>query len=118
MFRRIIYAYSFVMVFLMIAAFGTASAALGENTYTEVVGKQSSYELTAAVSRGTIYDREMQPLTNASEKYIAAVIPSVESVARLNSITDKSRREEIKNALESGRPFLISVNSPVSTDGI
>lgn len=116
--RRVIYAYSFIMLFLVIAALGTASASLGNDTYVEAVGRQSTYTLQAAVSRGTIYDRNLQPLTNAEEKYIAAVIPSVETLSRINSITGEEQREEVRIALENGKPFLIEVNSPVSTDGI
>ena len=116
--RRVIYVYAFMMFFLLIATLGTASAALGNSTYTEAVGRQSTYTLQAAVSRGTIYDRNLQPLTNADEKYIAAVVPSVESLSRINAITDAQRRDEIRMALENGKPFTVEVNSPVSTDGI
>lgn len=116
--RRIIVSYAFVMLFLVIAALGTASASLGNSTYTEAVGRQSMYTLRVASARGTIYDRSLQPLTNASEKYVAAVIPTVETIARLNTITDEEQRAELQAALQNGKPFLIEVNSPVSTDGI
>ena len=69
MFRRFVIAYSFVMLFLVISALWTDSAALGNATYTEAVGRQSTYSLHVASSRGTIYDRNLQPLTNASQKY-------------------------------------------------
>ena len=118
MIRRVIYVYSFMMLFLLIAALGTASAALGHSAYTEAVGRQSTYTLQAAVSRGTIYDRNLQPLTNAQEKYIAAVVPSVETLSRINAITDDDKRDELRTALENGKPFTVEVNSPVSTDGI
>ena len=52
--RRIIFAYSFVMFFLVIALLGTASAALGGSTYTEAVGRQSMYTQNVAKARGTI----------------------------------------------------------------
>ena len=118
MFRRFVIAYSFVMLFLVISAVGTASAALGNATYTEAVGRQSTYSLHVASSRGTIYDRNLQPLTNASQKYIAAVVPTVDTIARLHSITDVDQRDEIRAAMENGKPFLMEVNSPVNTEGI
>lgn len=116
--RRIIFAYSFVMFFLVIALLGTASAALGGSTYTEAVGRQSMYTLNVAKARGTIYDRKMRPLTNASEKFIAAVIPSVESISRLKVVTKEEQREELRTALENGKPFLTEVTSPVNSDGV
>ena len=60
--RRMIIAYAFVMFFVVIAIFGTASAALGGGMYTEVVGRQSTYTLPVAKARGTIYDRNGGPL--------------------------------------------------------
>ena len=116
--RRVIFAYCFVMFFLVIALLGTASAALGGQTYTEAVGRQSMYTLTVAKARGTIYDRNIKPMTNASEKYIAAVIPSVESVSRLNAAIDSRQREELRTALENEKPFLTEVTSPVNGDGV
>ncbi|MGN0478309.1 MAG: peptidoglycan D,D-transpeptidase FtsI family protein [Hominenteromicrobium sp.] len=116
--RRIIAAYCFVMFFLQIALLGTASASLGGSAYTEAVGRQSMYTLQAASARGTIYDRNMKPLTNASEKYIAAVIPGVETLSRLNAVTTDDQREELRTALENGKPFLTEVTSPVNTEGI
>ncbi len=116
--RRIITAYAFVMFFVVIALFGTASAALGGGMYTEVVGRQSTYTLQVAKARGTIYDRNGEPLTNAEEKYIAAVIPSAEVISRLNAAAGEERREALRVALENGKPFLIEVDTPVNMDGV
>ena len=116
--RRMITAYAFIMFFVVIAILGTASASLGGGMYTEVVGRQSTYTLSVATARGTIYDRNGKPLTNAEEKYIAAVVPNVESVSRLNAAAGRERREELRVALENGKPFLIEVNTPVHADGI
>ena len=70
--RRIIATYAFVMFFLVIALLGTVTAAFGGASYTEAAGRQSLYTLTAAKARGTIYDRNLQPLTNAERVYVAA----------------------------------------------
>lgn len=67
--RRIIATYAFVMFFLVIALLGTVTAAFGGTSYTEAAGRQSLYTLTAAKARGTIYDRNLQPLTNAERVY-------------------------------------------------
>lgn len=116
--RRIIGVYSLVMLMLVIATLGTASAAMGNPTYIEAVGSQSAYTLHVASSRGTIYDRNLQPLTNAGETYISAVVPSLETVSRLSLIVDENDREQVFSYLEAGKPFIFEVNSPVSTDGI
>ena len=116
--RRIIATYAFVMFFLVIALLGTVTAAFGGTSYTEAAGRQSLYTLTAAKARGTIYDRNLQPLTNAERVYVAAVIPSRETLAKLNRAVPEEKREVLRTALESGKPFLIEVTTPVSDDGI
>lgn len=116
--RRIIATYAFVMFFLVIALLGTVTAAFGGASYTEAAGRQSLYTLTAAKARGTIYDRNLQPLTNAERVYVAAVIPSRETLAKLNRAVPEEKREVLRTALESGKPFLIEVTTPVSDDGI
>lgn len=116
--RRIIATYAFVMFFLVIALLGTVTAAFGGTNYTEAAGRQSLYTLTAAKARGTIYDRNLQPLTNAERVYVAAVIPSRETLAKLNRAVPEEKREVLRTALESGKPFLIEVTTPVSDDGI
>ena len=116
--RRIIATYAFVMFFLVIALLGTVTAAFGGTSYTEAAGRQSLYTLTAAKARGTIYDRNLQPLTNAERVYVAAVIPSRETLAKLNRAVPEENREVLRTALESGKPFLIEVTTPVSDDGI
>lgn len=116
--RRIIAAYAFVMFMLVIALLGTVTAAFGSPTYTEAAGRQSLYTLTAAKARGTIYDRNLQPLTNGERGYIAAVIPTRESLAKLNRAVSEENRDVLRAALESGKPFLIEVSTPVSNDGI
>lgn len=99
--RRIIATYAFVMFFLVIALLGTVTAAFGGTSYTEAAGRQSLYTLTAAKARGTIYDRNLQPLTNAERVYVAAVIPSRETLAKLNRAVPEEKREVLRTALES-----------------
>ena len=118
MFRRTVYVYSVVMFLLFIAVLGTGSAALGNSTYIEAVGRQSTYTLTVAIPRKTIYDRNLQPLTNAKKKYISAVVPSMNTIGLIQSVTDNSQHERIHSAFESNKPFLIEVRSPLNTTGV
>ncbi len=118
MVRRVIYAYALLMASLFIAALGTGSAVLGNETYIEAVGRQSTYTMTVSAPRRTIYDRNLTPLTNAKQKYVAAVIPDINTIGELQSVTDESKHLEIYNALENGAPFLIETKAPLNTDGI
>ncbi len=116
--RRALISYTLVMLLLTVSILGTASAFIGGETYTEVVGQQSMYALHVASSRGTIYDRNLVPLTNTVQQKIAAVVPDVDSMGRLYAATNGEKREELRVALESGKPFLVEVETPVSDENI
>lgn len=103
--RRIIATYAFVMFFLVIALLGTVTAAFGGASYTEAAGRQSLYTLTAAKARGTIYDRNLQPLTNAERVYVAAVIPSRETLAKLNRAVPEENAKSCARRLKAANRF-------------
>lgn len=118
MIRRAILSYALVMVLLTVSILGTASASVSGESYTEVVGQQSMYTLHVASSRGTVYDRNLVPLTNTSQYLVAAVVPDVDSLSRLHAATNGEKREELRLALESEKPFLVEVETPVSDKNI
>ena len=63
--------------------------------YSAVLNRQSGYRLTVGKLRGTIYDRNMVPLTNAESKIIAAVSRS--------SCRTKTRRPRFSARLTRSR---------------
>ncbi|PWM40180.1 MAG: penicillin-binding protein 2 [Clostridiales bacterium] len=73
---------------------------------------QSSYTLDVVSERGTIYDRNLQPLTGNRERYIAAVMPCRQSLAALSQELSGQRREQMIESFSDNRPFLIEVDSP------
>ncbi len=68
---------------------------------------QGSYILEIPVSTGTIYDRELQRLTNTATRYYAVVHPTADAVAALfTKVTDVTA---LRNAAKQGSPFFCEV---------
>lgn len=79
---------------------------------------QSSYQLTVAATRGTIYDCNRNPLTGAAKEYVAAVVPGVKSAAALNRALSPAEMRKIYNSLGQGRPFAVGLPEDIREDGI
>lgn len=72
---------------------------------------QSTRTLTVYSGRGTIYDCNLEPLTNRNASYRAAVIPTAESIERLQGHCDRSDKE-LQTLLENGSAFVCTVDQP------
>ena len=116
--RRIIATYAFVMFFLVIALLGTVTAAFGG---TKLYGGRRAAEFIYLNGRqGARHD--LRPQFAAAHKRRACLCRCGNSLAG-NACQIKPRctgrkREVLRTALESGKPFLIEVTTPVSADGI
>ncbi|OCN02160.1 penicillin-binding protein [Clostridium sp. W14A] len=80
--------------------------------------KQSSYKLTVASTRGTVYDCNLSALTGAEKEYVAAVVPGIETTAALSRVLPAERMESLYETLSEGRPFTLKLPSKVEQDGI
>ena len=103
-----------VLFFISILRVSAAATA----DYSAVLAKQSSYRLTAARLRGTIYDRNMAPITNAESKIIAAVSPVPRAVTAISSVLSGEELESVLSRLKSGKPVLCEVPEIIDCDGI
>ena len=60
---------------------------LAQTHPAQTAAGQSTYRVTAAQTRGTIYDTRMQPLVNAQKEYRAAVAPDAALLTALRCTT-------------------------------
>lgn len=81
--------------------------------YIQAAGSQNLYKLTVSNSRGMIYDCNMQPLVNQTERTVAAVAPGIETMAELNRTATAEDRIQFASYLESGKPFLYEVDARI-----
>lgn len=70
---------------------------------------QGKYRLSAAVTRGAIYDRDGELLVNNDYRTIASVVPTPEAAAALLSITPEEERSTLMTRMTGGIPFAIEV---------
>jgi len=80
--------------------------------------RQSSYKLTVASTRGTIYDCHLSALTGSQKEYVAAVVPGIETTAALSKILPDSRMESVYETMGDGHPFTLSIPSNIEQKGI
>ena len=81
--------------------------------------QQSSYKLTVAATRGTIYDCNLTALTGAGEtEYSAAVVPGAGAAAALDRALPASRMEDLYPTLTGGKPFALRLPRRVDAEGI
>ena len=80
--------------------------------------RQSDYKLTVAATRGTIYDCNLSALTGAAQKYVAAVVPGIGVTAALSRVLPTEKMEGLYETLSAGRPFTLTIPSPVKQEGI
>ncbi len=71
--------------------------------------QQSTRRETIAVSRGTIYDRYLQPLVNRSEHILASVAPFSECVALMEQTLSGAYRQTVISALSQGERTLVEL---------
>jgi penicillin-binding protein 2 len=83
-------------------------------------GSTGSYALDVASARGVIYDRNMERLVNRGNKYIGAVLPTMQAAAALlDREEDAARREALLNRLSGQEPFVLGFSSDdIYADGV
>ncbi len=92
----------------IINASGYSSASAQNNTYR--------FNLTAL--RGTIFDSNMQPLTNRNTKTVAVFTPCETAVAAVSSLKDSAEKERILESLKNGKPAFTKVDKPIDAFGV
>ncbi len=114
--RRCVLCFSLVALMFFSCVLRVAVAAMSD--YSAVQQAQSSYRLKAGNLRGTIYDRNMVPLTNAETVTVAAVSPTPRAATAISSVLNGEELENVLERLQSGKPVLCRVPQSIDCDGI
>lgn len=92
---------------------------LAQTHPAQTAAGQSTYRVTAAQTRGTIYDTRMQPLVNAQKEYRAAVAPDAALLTALRGTAEPNSFDSLRQSIENGRPGVVRLNGPVAlSDGL
>ena len=114
--KRTVICFFTVTVFFFICILRVAVAATSDYSLAQL--KQCSYRLKAANLRGTVYDRNMIPLTNAKSKIIAAVSPTPRAVTAISGVLSGDELNSVLERLKGGKPVLCEVPKKIDCDGI
>lgn len=97
----------FILSFLIIA--GNYLRIATNPEFAEAAVQSGEYRIEAESARGTIYDRNMNPLVNRNSEFTAAVIPqAVEKNKVMSYAEDKA---EFAEKFSMGQPFLFRSTS-------
>lgn len=100
---------AFTILYLRIGSIAT------DSFYVQAGQRQSDYTLELTINRGFIYDHELRPLVNQTQKHIAAILVTQENAEEVAEITDLTK-QEIQERLQDGKPFLQEVHTAESED--
>lgn len=92
---------------------------LADSGLAQVADQQSTVTVTVATARGTIYDRNMQPLVNTGTQNRVSVAPYPVAVAALSEALAAEEFEALAARLQSGRPVTLTLDRLLApTEGI
>ncbi len=100
---------SFFVVMLLFLGTVLRVASVATQNYAEVQANQSRKRISVCRTRGTIFDRNMIPITNSSSKLIAAVSPTARAAVAISAILEGEERETVLENLRQGAPVVCEV---------
>ncbi len=85
----------------------------------QVVSSQSAWTITAATTRGTIYDTKLRPLTNEKKQYYAVVFPQDTALDTLREQVDTATFQHVRDQISQGQPAKLTLTKPIAvTDSL
>ncbi len=78
----------------------------------------NGYSIKISTLRGTVFDCNMRPITNAKKKIIAAVLPTPRAITAISSVVDGDKLEAVLSTLKQGKPAIVEVDEYIQCSGI
>ncbi|MDD6012289.1 MAG: penicillin-binding protein 2 [Oscillospiraceae bacterium] len=111
--KRIIALYSGLVLCLM--ALMIRLIYIGRMDFSSVMESQSKRTVVVGQRRGMIYDRNLTPLVNRTQRLVAAVTPSA---AAYEYLKGKAEDSVLIEKIEKGYPFLMEVDEEINNEFI
>lgn len=104
---------SVCLLFVLFFGVGVRIALVTVDKDIHAVGmQQGAKTITVTEVRGTIYDRNLVPLVNQRNEYFATLLPQMNLLQRLSSVTDLQEYARLEASLEDRVPLLARLNAP------
>ncbi len=120
-FWRIFFHRSSICFFIIITFFLSCIlrvAVISASDYEAVRSSQNSLRLIAAKLRGTVYDRNMIPITNNKKTIVAAVSATPRAITAISSVLEGDELLTTLELLKKGKPVLCTLPRKIECDGI
>ena len=101
----------FLIFCLMMGYLSLRIYEINNSKYSQAAAQNNSKTITAATSRGTVYDCNMKKLTNNDTEYYAAVKPTTQALSKLNGLISSDEMEKIVSEMSLGLPSVVKVNA-------
>jgi len=88
-------------------------ASINLQGYAQSAARGNTRTITVDKSRGTIYDCNLIPITNAAPKYFLAVKPTSIALSGLKGKLPDEQFKQLKKNLSDGKPTLIALNKEI-----
>ncbi len=83
-----------------------------DETLQAAAAAQRTYVMEVSRIRGTIYDCNLNPMTNRSQRWVTAAVASPAAVTMLRSALPESLRTDVLERLQKGKPVLLNDHLP------
>lgn len=91
---------------------------INSSDYLSVAAQNNTYKFTLSKLRRTIFDSDMQPLTNSATKWVAVFTPSESAVLATSGIKNSEDKARVLDSLKKGEPALAEVTEPIDAFGV
>lgn len=116
--KRILILFTTMLLLFTFCALRVMGLSIWDESLAKTAVTQQTLTLTFTAGRGTVYDRNLQPLTGGKTSFIAAVVPSKETAAALSKVLSAQQMSNVYEQMKGGAPFLTKLDAPAQTDGI
>ena len=108
----------FFVLMLMLLSCVLRVAVIISKDYTAVAVKQSSYKIPITSIRGTIYDCNMVPITNAEKQTYCAAAPKPTAVTALSEMLSGEELQTAFESLKNDKPIAFATDEAKQADGL
>lgn len=108
----------YFLILLMLLSCVLRVAVINSQGFDTVCREQIEYKIKAKRIRGTVYDCNMQPLTNNKKCIMAAVAPTPEAVMAVSGKIAESQKQALLTKLSKNTPVVCEISKAVSCDGV
>ncbi len=108
----------FFVLMLMLLTCVLRVAVIMDGDLEAASSNQSSYKIKISDTRGTIYDRNMVPITNNESEIYGIALPKPTAITAVSSILSGEELERVLETLKNNKPVVFKTEKTIEADGV